>query len=288
VAVDDGARRQLWEGIAGECPRRLLLAGMRTGSRPTAIATEVFHRAGYGVLPSVREDASPYLPLPPSLEELFARLSHHARKQLRRKRRHLEAAGRVTDRLQTGGGGWERDLDTFLRIEASGWKGREGTAILSDTSTEQLFRGFARGAAERGWLRLHVLELDGTPIAAAVGASIGRESYFIKDGYDEAFAELSPGAVLAVERIRQAIDEGLQGVDMLGQAQQHKTRWTEETRPRQRLRIFAGLLGRVAERRWNRHLHPTLVTFRDRARDDPALRRRLQRVEPVLNRLTRT
>jgi hypothetical protein len=49
--------------------------------------------------------------------------------------------------------------------EAFGWKGRGGTAILSDPRAEQFFREFAEAAAGRGWLRTNSLELDGKLIA---------------------------------------------------------------------------------------------------------------------------
>ena len=98
----------------------------------------------YGVLPSVRESPCPYITLPASFEELLASRSRNTRKQLRKRQRELQAAGEVRLRTSHGGPDFERDFDSFLRVEASGWKGQQGTAIISNAASETLYRGFAR------------------------------------------------------------------------------------------------------------------------------------------------
>src|SRR5947208_1473289 len=78
----------------------------------------------------------------------------------------LEREGELVFRTTRGGADLDRDLDAMLRVEAAGWKSSEGTAILSDDRTQRLYRAFAYAAAERGWLRIHLLELDGRALAA--------------------------------------------------------------------------------------------------------------------------
>jgi CelD/BcsL family acetyltransferase involved in cellulose biosynthesis len=90
------------------------------------------------------------------------------------------------------------------------------------------------------------------------------------------------------EMLRAACEEGLRGMDLLGRADQYKMRWTDTTRPRQRLRVFRGPAGRIAERAWKAIAHPRLVALRDRARTDPKLRHRLERAQHLLDRRGRT
>lgn len=284
VAVDDAARRRLWDNLARLKPQRFHLSGVYVGSRETQIACEALADAGYGVLPSVRESACPYITLPGSFDELLASRSRNTRKQLRKRQRELQAAGEVSLRTSHGGPDFERDFDSFLRVEASGWKGEQGTAILSNAASETLYRGFARALAEQGWLRLYLLELDQKVIAGQLAAALGGEMFLLKTGFDESRATLSPGFVLAAEVLTQAIAEGLRGVDMQGRADDYKMIWADTVRPRQRLRVYRGPVGRVAQRGWDSVLHPKLVTLRDRARDDPQLRARLEWAQNQLER----
>ena len=90
------------------------------------------------------------------------------------------------------------------------------------------------------------------------------------------------------EMLRAACEEGLRGMDLLGRADQYKMRWTDRTRPRQRLRVYRGPVGRIAQRGWNGIAHPRLVALRDRARTDPQLRHQLERAQRLLDRRGRT
>jgi CelD/BcsL family acetyltransferase involved in cellulose biosynthesis len=288
VAVDEDARRALWEELARLAPKRLHLAQMRVGSPGTEIACNALRSAGYGVLPSVREESCPYVAFPGTFDELLASRSRNARQQVRSRRRDLDRAGKVSFRTTCSGSGLERDFDAFVRLEASGWKGREGTAIASRPESRSFYYAFVREAAECGWLRLHLLELDGTLVAGSLVLAFGGEGFFLKTGFDESRAQLGPGVVIMAEMLRAACEEGLRGMDLLGRADQYKMRWTDTTRPRQRLRVYRGPVGRIAQRGWNGIAHPRLVALRDRARTDPQLRHQLERAQHLLDRRPRS
>ena len=285
VAADETARRALWEGIVSLKPPRLHLAQLRVGSPETVIASEVLRRSGYGILPSVRTEACPYVALPATFEELLATRSSKARQDVRRRRRKLEQAGRVRFRTTTGGPNLERDWKKFLTVEASGWKGQTKSAIVTRPGAKTLYDDFVHEAAERGWLRLGLLELDGSVIAGQLAVFLGGEGFGLKMGFDESYRDLGPGSVIIAETFREAIEEGLRGMDLLGDADPYKMRWTDQVRPRQRLRVVRGTPGRVAERVWRSQLHPRLVMLRDRARDDPQLRLRLERLQQGVQKI---
>jgi CelD/BcsL family acetyltransferase involved in cellulose biosynthesis len=151
-----------------------------------------------------------------------------------------EREGTLRFRTTSGGEQLERDLDAFLDVEASGWKRHRGTAILSDSRTAQLYREFARQAAGKGWLRLHLLELDGTPIAGDLGCSFAGGSFLLKTGFDERYARLSPGLLLRAEALRAAIEDGCRSYDFLGGPDDWKLRWTREVRLRTVINAYRG------------------------------------------------
>jgi hypothetical protein len=93
-------------------------------------------------------------------------------------------------------------IDSFLKLEASGWKGREGSAFASSDSTRRFFQEVAAEAFRRQRLMMLALEIDGKPIAQKFNLLAGRGSFAFKIAYDEAYAPYSPGLQLEIENIR--------------------------------------------------------------------------------------
>jgi CelD/BcsL family acetyltransferase involved in cellulose biosynthesis len=239
VARDAAARREVWQAIARFGARRVEFTPLPSGSSGAAAAAEGLRAGGYRISP-VQAELEPYLPLPASWDDLLRSVSRNLRSQWRRNRRDLEAAGGFEVRVTRGGTELERDLDTFLRLEASGWKGRSGTAILCDRRAEHLFRSFAALAARHGWLRLTVAECGGNPVAAVYGCSFAGSTFRLKSAFDESRARNSPGLVLLGEDLRRAIEEGSREYRFLGAPDEQKMRWGAVTRPQITIRGYRG------------------------------------------------
>jgi CelD/BcsL family acetyltransferase involved in cellulose biosynthesis len=263
VAEDDAARRDVWDAIARFGPRRIHLTLMPDRSDGAGAACEALERGGYRIVRS-RSEVSPYLPLPDSWDELLGSISRNLRHKVRRTRRALERKADLVLRTARNEAEVERDLDVFLELEAAGWKGRAGTAILCDPRAERLFRSFALAAARQRWMRLSILESGGTPIAAAYGCAFAGRAFRLKSAFDERFADDSPGLVLLAEELRRSIDEGLTEYDFLGSAEFHKLRWGSQTRDRITVRGYRGAL--------------TLPAYAYRARLRPLARRARRRI----------
>jgi CelD/BcsL family acetyltransferase involved in cellulose biosynthesis len=206
--------------------------------------------------------------LPGSFEELLAGRSRNLRSQVGRRRRNLEKEGELALREVRGGETLERDLEAFFALEAAGWKGETGTgtAIASDPALLALYGGFARDAAERGWLRLYLLELDGRPIAADYGCAYEGTGFLIKTAFDEELGRLAPGLVLRAAVLEASIEEGLGRYDFLGGPDSYKTRWTERLRERVTVRAWRGA-GAAIPHAWRSRVRPALKRARDSARN---------------------
>jgi CelD/BcsL family acetyltransferase involved in cellulose biosynthesis len=252
VGRDEQARSDVWATIAALRAPVITVAGL-IDPAPAQAALEGRGRRVFATV-GVR---SPFLVLPRRFDDLLQGASHNLRSQVGRRRRGLERQGRLRFRTTTGGPRLARDLDAFLRVEAAGWKARAGTAIMSDPVTERLYRDFAAAAAERGWLRLQLLEVDGVPIAADLGCAINGSAFLIKTGFDEAYARHSPGLVLRAEVLRSSIEEGLTDYDFLGGPDPYKLRWTSVVRPRMRVRAINRHVGALAET-YRRAVRPVL------------------------------
>jgi len=91
--------------------------------------------------------------------------------------------------------------DEFMRIEASGWKGRRGTALGCDNGHAAFFREMCAAFAANGSLALLSLQADGRAIAMACNLVSDGVTFCFKIGYDEEFARFSPGILLQVASI---------------------------------------------------------------------------------------
>jgi CelD/BcsL family acetyltransferase involved in cellulose biosynthesis len=255
VAIDEAAERAAWRALGRLAPG-LRLHGLVEGDGGAAVARAELAAAGYRVV-TTGGSRSPFLPLPPTYEDLLASVSHDLRSQVKRKRRALEKVGPVRLRIVCGGPGLQDALEEVLRLEGSGWKSQAGTAILTDPALERLYRSFAARAAERGFLRLCLLEAGGETVAVDFDCSFGGIGYMLKTGYDERFRRYSPGLVLTAEMLRAAIDEGLCAYDFLGGPDPHKMRWTSTVRPRVGLRAYRGV-STLPEALYWKHGRPAL------------------------------
>jgi CelD/BcsL family acetyltransferase involved in cellulose biosynthesis len=89
-------------------------------------------------------------------------------------------------------------IDDFLELEASGWKGANGTAMASTPEHAQFFRDVCADFARKGCLQLRSLEVSGRPVATKCNLISGNAVFCFKSAYDERYASSSPGFQLEV------------------------------------------------------------------------------------------
>ena len=123
-------------------------------------------------------------------------LSSGSRKKLRQHRRRLAGQGNLEYKIATEPADVERGLESFLTLEAAGWKGRQGTALASDPVDATYARAMIAVLAARGEASIHTLTLDGKPVSMQLVLRAGRAAFTWKTAYDEAQRDASPGMLL--------------------------------------------------------------------------------------------
>src|SRR5205085_10968765 len=98
------------------------------------------------------------------------------RKKLRKAETQLGQGGPVEYRELEDGAELEAWLSDFLRLEASGWKGRQGTALNCLAAERDFFLDMARAAFARRRLMLLALRCNGTPVAMQCNLRAGEGS----------------------------------------------------------------------------------------------------------------
>lgn len=181
---------------------------------------------------------SPVIELAGSFADYERDLSRNRRRALRRHRAKLERVGTVELEVYDGRGSLGELLEEAFRVEASGWKGERGSAIASSPDTHGFYTDVAHWAADRGWLRLAFLRLDGRAIACDYALEHDGAWYSLKAGYDEQFASFGPGALLLREEIAHCYDRGLARFELLGHVDPFKLSWTNRHVERTSLQAF--------------------------------------------------
>jgi CelD/BcsL family acetyltransferase involved in cellulose biosynthesis len=90
-------------------------------------------------------------------------------------------------------------LELFLALEASGWKGRRGTAIVADCRDSAFYRSMVRGLAREGKAEVHFVEAGARLASGCVVLRSGGQAWYVKTAFDESLAALSPGTLLAYQ-----------------------------------------------------------------------------------------
>ncbi|HXU42955.1 MAG TPA: GNAT family N-acetyltransferase [Burkholderiales bacterium] len=129
-------------------------------------------------------------------------ISRKERQELRRRERRLQEQGKLTRVALGQGEDLGRWIDEFLRLEASGWKGKEGSAMICSEANRRFLTETFTAAYKRGRLEMVGIDLDGKPLGRCTGFIAGEGAYAFKPAYDEAFARFSPGIIAEVARIR--------------------------------------------------------------------------------------
>jgi hypothetical protein len=129
-------------------------------------------------------------------------LSRGHRKAIRRKERRLQERGEVAHVALGPGDDPKRWIGDFLRLEASGWKGRRGSALACTVQGTQFASESLMGAHARNRLQIVGIDVDGRPITRCCNLLAGAGAYAYRTAYDEAYAHYSPGIMAEIDTIR--------------------------------------------------------------------------------------
>jgi CelD/BcsL family acetyltransferase involved in cellulose biosynthesis len=129
------------------------------------------------------------------------------RKEIRRLQKRLAELGTVEQRLLNDGADLPRWCGDFLALEASGWKGREGSALASRPDDIAFFRASCAAAFATGRLHFLRIDLDGRAIAMLVNFRHGDGAFSFKIAFDEEMGRFSPGVLIEIANLHAVQDD---------------------------------------------------------------------------------
>jgi CelD/BcsL family acetyltransferase involved in cellulose biosynthesis len=149
----------------------------------------------------------------------------------------------------------EAELERCFQLEAAGWKGRSGTAILSTEETTRFYGSLARAYHALGQLRVSAIVLDGRLVAFQLGLLYGKRLWPLKGAYDESYRRLAPGLVLLMSQIERCFELDLEAVELLGKTERYKLQFATSRREHVAFRAYRrhpSQISRYGYRRWAR------------------------------------
>ena len=202
---------RVWMHELAAAPAILLDPGRAEAALSALVATLTAARFGAGLLvPHVETETALSAALRAREHRLVARTARAAlpcgppanfasalpgkrRKEWGRQRRRLAEGGA----LEFSAG--SADIEPFLALEASGWKGARGTALVQSENSAAFVRAMSTAFAAREAIAVHVMRRGGAPIAAGIVLRGGRRAFYWKTAFDETLAAFSPGVQLTLE-----------------------------------------------------------------------------------------
>lgn len=133
-------------------------------------------------------------------------LSGKRRKEFRRLEKRLSESGHLEYKILLRSEDPAPWVESFLRLEAKGWKGEEGSAMALRDDRRGYFQQIATAAHQAGKLMMLGLFLDDRPVALKCNFLSGHGSFAFKIAFDEEFARFSPGVLLEIENVRSIHD----------------------------------------------------------------------------------
>ncbi len=228
----EDAARAVWRHLRKNKSDWDLIELPETPENSAAVAQLVELAAADGFLVGAwASRESPYAALAGDWDGYVRQLRKHHRSNLNNRMNRLKKLGPIELEVITKRAEIAAALEEGYRIEAAAWKGEAGTAIDSQPELKRFYTAFADTAAERGWLRLYFLTVNGARIAFDYCLCYRDKLYSLKIGYDPRLAAYSPCNLLKYFLMRDAFELGLSESHFLGTADKWKLEWARETQP---------------------------------------------------------
>ncbi|MGX2040716.1 GNAT family N-acetyltransferase [Methylocaldum sp. MU1018] len=196
------------------------------------------------------DSVCPYLALPATWDGYWTSIGKQSRYNFNRKAKRLQARAKapVGYRAIRSKTELPHALGELVRLHQSRQRQKGNAGAFAQKQAVGFHAEVAERLLEKGWLRLYLLTVGEQTIAAIYCYRFGGIFSFYQSGYDPAWSDCSPGALIMLHAVREAIAEGAREFDFLRGEESYKSLWTSTARTDRRLWIASSLLGRTVLR----------------------------------------
>ena len=199
--AEDAAREPV-AGARQAGAHALILRDMSLDGAAMKAFTEVLRRDGMRRACCNRMSAPPSMRPRTPMNCCARRSGPKKLKELRRQRNRLAEHGEVHFDIARTPDEVAAAIETFLKLEASGWKAKRGTALVQHDGDAAFIRRATPALAATGQCEIVTLRAGETPVAAAIVLRHQDRAFYFKLGVDERFSKFSPGVQLTLDLTR--------------------------------------------------------------------------------------
>jgi hypothetical protein len=172
-----------------------------------------------------------------TLQEYFRAFSKKFRSNISRQIRTLLSAGEVEFLMSSDPATTPYLFELYRVIEPRSWKSKADAAIGRDSMWIEYYKGLL-DARQPMRVSIHVLLLDGMPIAGLINGSFEKGLYALHIVYDQGLSRLAPGVAVLLMGMRHAINGRYAFFDLLWGFGYYKTRWLAEMTETRSVQIY--------------------------------------------------
>ncbi len=186
-----------------------------------------------------------FLPVPGDYAEFRRNLGKNFRSNLNKATNKVAQLRDVRYEFDAGAQARTEDLEQLMAVEASGWKGEQGSAIRASPRLVRFYSALVRRLREAGWLEWQFMHGDGTVLAGNLAVRMPRSLILWKLGYNDAYSRCSPGSMLMEELLKKAVVERAPPIIDLTTDLPWYDNWGMTRRPFHTARFYFGLKGNL-------------------------------------------
>ena len=224
----------LLDGLATDGIKELDLAAIRPDSVVYTHLLPLVKQKGF-TADCRQVDVNVSMELPSSWELYLQSLGSKQRHELRRKFRRLEEMGTVSQSTSTS---FSTDImDIFFRLFR---QSRTDKADFLTAERKSFLQDLVQAMSAAGYLRLNLLELNGSSVAVTLCFKHKDELLLYNSGYDPGFRWLSAGLISKARVIEESIRYGIRCFNFLRGDEHYKYQLGGRSIPLYRCKILFG------------------------------------------------
>lgn len=128
-------------------------------------------------------------------------------------------------------------LAILFDLHARRWHSRGISGAFTDTAKREFYLDVCGAFARRGWLRLHIMRVNGAPAAALLCFKFGETYTSMQNGFDPQWSKFSVGQILLTKVVEQAVAERCTTLDFLRGPEPYKYDWGAVNRSTMRIEV---------------------------------------------------
>ncbi|CAH0217986.1 hypothetical protein SRABI118_02151 [Massilia sp. Bi118] len=193
--------------------------------------------------------ATAHVDLTGSFDDYWEARGKNLRSNLKKQRNRLQRESTAT-RLEVCREAWQmaEAVADYGRLESSGWKAGEGTAVHADNAQGRYYRAMLEAFCRRGQGSVYRYWFNDRLVAMDLCIEDRDSIVVLKTSYDETVpSSLSPTLLMREEATRRLFEEGrMRRIEFYGRVMEWHLRWTDQVRTMYHVNYYRwAVLGRL-------------------------------------------